>query len=125
MASNDETADYIDRLKDGQDIAAEIKKARNPSQHNRYFSFLKTTFKMQEHFEIFEHYRKWMIMKSGYYTTIIAPNGNIVFVADSISFENMDEDVFMQLFSSSIDVFLRDLGKGMSENDLLKVLDYD
>jgi len=124
MANNDETADYIDRLKIGQVVVTDIKKARNPEQHKRYFSFLNATFEMQDHFETLEQYRKWIAMKAGFYTAIVAPNGNTFFVAESISFENMDEDKFLELFSSSIDIFLKELGKGVSESDLMRVIDY-
>jgi len=124
MANNDETADYIDRLSVGQVVVTDIKKSRNPEQHKRYFSFLNKTFEMQDSFEIFEHYRKWMILKSGYYTAIIAPNGNTFFVAESISFDAMDEDKFIQLFSDSINVFLKEFGIKMSEQDIIRVIDY-
>lgn len=124
MANNDETADYIDRLPAGQVIVTNIKKSRNPDQHRRYFSFLNKTFEMQEHYETLEHYRKWLAMKSGYYTTIVAPNGNTFFVAESISFDDMDEETFIKLFSSSIDIFLRELGQGVDEDELMRVIDY-
>ncbi len=115
----------INRVSDGEVIHVQFRKYRNYENHKRFFAFVRATFDMQEHFEEPEHYRRWLIMKAGYYSTCVAPNGNTMFFADSISFETLDdEEKFKKLFSACIDVFLREFGNGMTENELLRVVDF-
>ena len=118
------TTKYISRRKANEVIVAEIKLARNYEQHKRYFSFLNFTFDNQDHFEEFEAYRKWLALKAGFFTTLVEPNGNIRYIVDSISFESMDEDVFEKLFSVSIDVFLKNFGGDMTQDELLQAVSY-
>lgn len=120
-----DTQKYILNRKVSDIISAEIKQARNYENHKRFFSFIDTTFDMQEHFTSKEHYRKWLIMKCGWYDTIVAPNGNTIFTHKSISFESMDEIEFRELFSQAIDVFIAELGNGMTDKELMKVIQYD
>jgi len=119
-----ETMAYVSRRKPGEVIVAEIKIARNYENHKRFFAFLDMTFGMQEHFEVEEAYRKWLTMKCGYFDTIVAPNGKTIFIAKSISFENMPEDEFQKLFSTAIDIFLKEFGNGLSENDILQAIGF-
>ena len=125
IPNDPETQKYMLNRKEGEVIVAEIKRARNYENHKRFFSFLDLTFDMQEHFDTPEAYRRWLTMKCGYFSTIVAPNGNTIFVPDSIAFENMPEDEFRNLFSTAIDVFLKELGKGLSRQEFMKVVDYD
>ena len=121
---DEDTRIYINRREPGTVISADIKQARNYEQHKRFFSFLETTFDMQDHFTEPEAYRKWITMKSGYFDTIVTPKGDTLFVAQSISFEAMDEDIFKKLFDTAIDVFIRELGKGLTDQELLRAIDY-
>ncbi len=116
---------YINQLNPNQIVKIKISVPRNYENHKRFFSFLNTTFEMQSHFETPEHYRRWLVMKAGYYSTCVAPNGNTMFFADSISFDKMDETTFRELFSECINIFLKNLGKDMTKDDLMKVIAYD
>ena len=81
-----DTQKYFKNRIPGTIIVADVKIARNYENHKRFFSFLNTTFDMQEHFTELEAYRYWLVMKCGYFDTIVAPNGNTLFKARSISF---------------------------------------
>lgn len=114
----------ISRIGDGEVIHVSFKKSRNYGNHKRFFIFINATYDMQEHFETKKNYRNWMTMKAGWYETCVAPNGNVMFLPKSISFDEMDEDEFKELFSSCVDVFLKELGKGITENQLLQVINF-
>ena len=118
------TQKYILNRKPGEIIVGEIKRARNYENHKRFFAFLNTTFDMQEHFEELEAYRYWLVMKCGYFDTIIAPNGTTMFKAKSIAFESMEEDEFQKLFSRAIDVFIRELGNGLNDDELMQAIQF-
>lgn len=110
------------KLKQNSVVKIKFTLARNYENHKRFFAFVNTTFDMQEHFTEILNYRKWLTMKCGYYTTIVTPKNDTIFIADSINFDSMDEDEFQKLFSSAIDVFIRELGKGISEDEFMDVL---
>lgn len=124
IPSGQESLNWMAKRKAGEVLSVEVKLARNYGNHKRFFSFLQTTFDMQDHFCVFEAYRRWITMKCGYFSTIVAPSGKTLFIADSIAFENMEEDEFRKLFDTAIDVFLKELGKGVSEKELMKVINY-
>ena len=121
---DEDSKQKIDKLKKNQIIHVKYRIPRNYENHKKFFAFLKATFDMQEHFDTFEHYRKWLIMKAGWYDAIVTPQNKTVFVAKSISFDQMEEDDFEKLFSTCIDVFLQELGKGMTRDDVLRVIDF-
>ena len=124
VPADDTSRAALNKIKIGEKVKIKFTRHRNYENHKRFFAFLKTTFDMQEHFTEMEHYRRWLIMKAGYYYTIVAPNGNTIFMPQSISFDAMEEPEFQELFSACIDVFLRELGKGITEDELRRVIDF-
>ena len=125
LAPADEQAEEtIKAMKHGQVVKVKYSLPRNYENHKRFFAFLKITFDMQDHFDSIHHYRKWLIMKSGNYTTIQAPNGYTIFDCDSIAFHKMDEARFRDVFSHCIDAFLSVWGDRISREELEGVVDF-
>lgn len=125
LAPADEQAEEaIKGMKHGQVVKVKYSFPRNYENHKRFFAFVKTTFEMQDHFDNIHHYRKWLIMKAGRHTTIIAPNGYTIFDADSIAFHKMDEAEFRGLFSDCIDAFLSAWGDRINREELERVVDF-
>lgn len=52
----------------------------------------------------FEPFRAWVTVGAGFYDEFIFPDGTISRVPKSISFANMDEDQFQQLYKSVLNV---------------------
>ncbi len=121
---NQETMNWLVKRKAGEVISADIKQVRNYENLKRFFSFVNDTYDMQEFFTEKEAYRRWLTMKSGYFSTLVTPKGDTLFIADSVSFEKMSEDKFKKMFSTCIDVFLNELGNGISESDLMRAINY-
>ena len=115
---------YIYNRKIGSELSCEIKIVRNYENLQRFFVLINTTFDMQDWFDEKEAYRYWLVMKAGYFDTIIAPNGNTIYKAKSLAFEKMDEHEFREVFSAVIDVFLKQFGNGQTENDILQVIGF-
>ncbi len=97
---------------------------RNAGNHRRFFAFLNVTYDMQDHFDNIHHYRKWLIMKSGHYQTIQAPNGYTIFDADSIAWDKMDEDRFREVFNDCINAFLSVFGGQITREALNEVVGF-
>ena len=124
VPADDKSRATLREIPAGEIVKVAFKRGRNYENHKRFFSFLQTTFDMQEHFTEMEHYRKWITMKAGHYDMIVVPNGTTLFQPKSIAFDKMEEDKFKELFSTCIDVFLRELGTGITRDELLRVVDY-
>ena len=124
IAADDDSRDKLQKIPQGQVVKIKYTLQHDYQFHKKMMAFFQTTFDMQEHFDSFEHYRRWLVMKAGWYDSIVAPNGKVVFVAKSISYDKMEDDEKQKLFSACIDIFLQELGKGITESDLLRVIDY-
>ena len=55
----------------------------------------------------YEAYRAWVIVEAGHYDTIKLPDGSLRKYPRSISFANMDEIEFQQLYKAVLDVLWR------------------
>lgn len=117
-----EDAEEFARVPKGARVMVEYVQKRNYENHKRFFAFIKLTFDMQDHFDDADVYRRWLQMKAGYFQTVVTPKGETIFLPDSIKFEKMDETEFRRLFEKCITVFVRELGNGVTNDDLWEVL---
>ena len=122
--ANEEAEEIIAKMRHGKSIVVKYSFPRNLGNHNRFFAFLKVIFEMQDFFDNPHHFRKWLILKSGYYQTVQTPNGGVFFDPDSIAFQNMDEVKFRDLFSRCIDAFLSVWGDRVSREELERIIDF-
>lgn len=90
------------KLKEGEIYEIEIKKKRNYEFHKKYFALINLCYDNQEHFELFDDLRDYLTIKCGYYRKIIMPSGYEQIKPKSISFANMDEIEFNDLYSKTI-----------------------
>ena len=124
LPADEKAQEVTHKAKYGKVMCADFSFPRNPGNHARFFKFLRVTFDIQDHFDNFKHYRKWIVMKSGNYTIITAPNGCQLFDADSIAWDKMDEEKFREAFSECIDAFLKEWGDRISREELMEVIDF-
>lgn len=104
-------------LKHGEDYEIEAKLKRNYKFHKKFMALINICHENQEHFQEFEDTREYLTIKAGYFRKIEMPNGNIQVKAKSISFANMDNIEFEDLYQKAINevcIFLK-----ISEGDLL------
>ena len=111
------TWEWYQKLKVGQVISQESKKVRNPKFFRKYFALLNIGFDSWEPGEIgskygtpeknFDRFRKDVAILSGYYDIVVRLDGSTRPEAKSISFASMEEETFADLYSKTIDVFLK------------------
>lgn len=123
-ATDEEACTWLAKINEGELVLCDIKRSRNYENHKRFFRFVQLAFDMQDHFSEQEAFRRWLQMEAGYFSTIVSPNGDVKFVADSIAFDRMDEEEFKIMFSAAIDVFLRELGTGLDEVKLMQIIHF-
>ncbi|MFU0967089.1 DUF1367 family protein [Kluyvera ascorbata] len=155
-----ETSEILQsKIKLGDILVAEFKRARNPAFHRRFFALLNLGFEYWEPTggaissnerklvtgfakflatfgssesalenaaekyleqvagrrvtngislcKSYEAYRAWVIVEAGHYDSIQLPDGTLRKHPRSISFSNMDEIEFQQLYKAALDVLWR------------------
>jgi hypothetical protein len=104
-------SDYDEKrkLKLGQDYEVDIKNPRNVGFHRKFFALLNIGHENTKLQMPFETYRKYMIVKAGYFTAYQTPKG-IYYDPESISFTNMNQDQFEEVYSRVLDKIIDDIG---------------
>lgn len=104
IPSSDEDYEKVRKFKAGEVYKGDIKKPRNIKFHRKFFALINTIYDIQRHFDNIKALRYWLTMKAGYFQLFIAPNGENVYIPDSISFDKMDGIAFEDLFNKVIDI---------------------
>jgi len=94
-----------------EEFEIEYVKKRNLKFHKKFFALLKLAFENQSDYRLLEDLRRDVIITAGWYDeTVSVITGEVLKVAKSISFANMDEVEFIQLYEKTKDVISRWLG---------------
>ena len=101
--------DSYQKLKIGWEGEVTFKQPRNISFHRKFYALINMAFENQDKYNNFDHYRKRLTIKAGFYTAY-EMDGWTHKEADSISFASMDEIEFADLYSKMLDVIIKELG---------------
>ena len=97
------------KLKLNEVYVAEVKRPRNYQFHKKFFALLNLAHSNTSLDMPFEAYREYVTMKAGFFEVYNTHKGQF-FKAKSISFSNMSEDEFEEVYSRVLDVIVEDLG---------------
>lgn len=97
------------KLKLGHDYEAEIKNPRNVGFHRKFFALINVGHENSKLDMPFESYRKYITMKAGYFKAYDTPKGTY-YEPESISFSNMSQDQFEEVYSRVLDKVIEDIG---------------
>lgn len=110
-------AEFIQKLKTGQGLKGEFKRQRNPRFHRKVFSLFKFAFDLWDAPELeykgqkvaknLDQFRKDLTILAGYYNAHVNLKGEVRVTAKSLSFANMGEDEFGEVFKSLLEVVWR------------------
>lgn len=95
--SDREKADKIPAL---EETLFTYKKIRNGKFHRKYFAMLNMAYDNQDQYKNFDHFRKIIQMKAGYYDTVVTDKGE-VYLPLSIAFDKMDNNEFEKLYEAA------------------------
>lgn len=91
----------------GKEFEIECKQTRNIKFHRKFFALINMVFQNQEQYTNIEHLRKDLIIESGNYDLRHDLHGVEIREAKSISFAQMDEIQFSELYNSVVDVIVK------------------
>lgn len=95
------------KIKIGEVYEYEYKKPRNYRFLKKFFALVKMVYDNQEQYTNIEHLRKDLIIESGNYDLRHDLHGVEIREAKSISFANMKEEEFSELYNSVVDVVVK------------------
>ena len=88
----------------------EYKKKRNILFHRKFFALIELVYQNQEVYNNKEHLRKDLTISAGFYEIRHNFEGVEIYEPKSISFGNMDEVEFSELYNRFVDVVVQWLG---------------
>jgi len=103
----DTDLDNKKKLKIDQEYLVKISMPRNIKFHRKMFALYNLVFQNQERYRVLDDLRRDITIEAGFYRERTNIYGEIIKEAESISFANMDEDVFSQLYNRSLDVIVK------------------
>ena len=95
------------KVKIGETILVDYKAKRNVQFHKKGFSLLNLIYQNQSKYESFEAMRTEFKLKAGLYELHVTTKGKTIYVPKSMSFSEMDENEFEELYSKFIDIALK------------------
>lgn len=108
------TAEWVGKLKIGQGVRAEIKRARDIRQHRRMFALFGFAFDNwnapvleydgQPVAKNFDQFRRNLTILAGYYIASPTIDGHVDLEAQSLAFHNMTQDVFEPCYKAILTV---------------------
>jgi hypothetical protein len=104
----DSDHEVLRKVKKNTPLKFTVVKERYYEFHKKVMALFNLGFENQEKINSFDNYRKIVTMKAGFFTTEVTDRGTVYF-ADSISYANMDQDKFEELFSRLLDVIAKQL----------------
>jgi len=102
------------KLKIGHEYKCKITNPRNIEFHKKFFALINLGHQNTSLEMPLDVYRKYITTKAGYFKAYTTPKGTF-FDAESISFGNMSQDKFEEVYSRCIDVIIKDIGSTTEE----------
>jgi len=118
IPSFDEDKEKIKKLKNGTPVKIKYSIPRNYEFHKKYFALLHLAFENQEIINNFDDFREEIIKFAGFYKKTVTLRGDVLYKAKSISFANMDDSEFNNLYFKSIDVIIKFILKGNTKEEI-------
>ena len=132
LPDSNEAANLFAKIPDDTWCMVEYVRTRNYQNHKRFFRFLEVAFECQDFYQVGQEelFRKAIQMLAGHYDELIikgkkGEDATIHYIPKTIAFEEMDEIEFSKLFSKCVTGFFNRYGTGMTEQEFLKVLEFD
>lgn len=128
-----QAAEYIAKLRTGAAVRATVRQQRNPRFHRKFMALLnlafdhwepeQATYKGQIVGKNFDQFRRDITILAGHYEMAINLKGETRLTAKSISFANMDEAEFGDLYNAACNVILARILTNYTRDDLDAVID--
>jgi hypothetical protein len=118
-AADEHAQELLKRFPVGEVFKAEVVKPRSRKTLGRYWVLCQMILDNTELFRSKEQISDYLKIRTGHSTSIVsAKTGEIFHVANSISFDELDEAEFAEFWQRACDVVVEDLLPGITEIEL-------
>lgn len=119
---DDQAMEAVNKITENDLVIVELKRSRNPKYHGRAFAIFHELYDMVDESIGFEPWRKLMLIKAGYFTSLgkVSVNGDVTTAieAKSMAYEQMEQDEFEQCFKDILHAFGEKYGRQLTLDDL-------
>ncbi len=110
-----ESLAHIKKMRKDKTYKINITEARNYEFLKKFMALVKVGCENSKTITApFDVYRKYIIIKAGYYKLYTTPKGSFI-EADSISFGSMSEDKFQEVYKAVLDQIILDIDSTKEE----------
>jgi len=126
IPADDIAKEVTDKIGLGEEVLVKIYKNVNPAFHRKCMSLIKTLFDNQDKYDSFNIFRYALLIRLGHCKMIILPDGQTVYIPDSMSFAKMDDTKREKVFNDIIDAAVAGklIGELNRDELILQVLGY-
>lgn len=115
--------DVLAKLKMGQQVQVEVKRARNGKQHRLYWGLIGLIFSQQSRYATQEQLSNVIKCAVGWCDEVPLKDGRVMVTPRSIAFANMAQDQFEEFFTKVIKLVITKILPGVTEADLRRELE--
>ncbi|QLB40821.1 DUF1367 family protein [Mannheimia pernigra] len=129
---NEEEAKRLKSFQNGEQYEIEIKRQRNPAFHRKVFAFFNfcfdvwsgchTDWEYQDASAQFDTFRKHLTVLAGFYTQTWNLKGQVRIEAKSLSYANMEQDEFEQVYKALINAAIKHVFNNTRDENIINQL---
>lgn len=97
----DASRDLLSALKDGKDVMVEVRAARNPAHHRKFFVMLQKVIDAGCWEYDLDALLDWVKFRVGHVNKVVV-NGKLYVTPKSIAFESMDQASFQKFYERAV-----------------------
>jgi hypothetical protein len=114
VPADEASAEAARRFEIGQTYKGDVVKPRNLKTHRRYWALVDLIYQNSDQFKSKDQVHQYLKIRAGHSTTIISKStGELFHVADSISFDTLDDIQFYEVYKRMLDVVVQDILPGV------------
>jgi len=119
----DVSSEEIVRGMAGKEVKAVLTMPRNIKHHKKYFKLIGLVFEAQSHYTDRDDMRGDIMVALGYCKRINSWDGSVRIKETSVSFANMDQTKFDEVYNRTLDFIVKEIIPGVSKADLVRELE--
>jgi hypothetical protein len=122
----DSDYEQAQKIKDGECTKFSTKRVRNPQHHKKFFALLKLIVENHDRINTVDQALIEMKLRCGWYDLHVTLKGASLYVPRSISFDNMGQDKFNELYNQAVtetcNYFLQGVTSEQVEREILNFM---
>jgi hypothetical protein len=117
--ADDAGKEVLKRWPVGQALKVDVRKPRAHRSLRRYWGLVNLVFENSDQFKSTEQVHQYLKIRAGHCTHIVnKATGETFLIADSINYDNLDEDEFQKVWNSVVNVVCEEILPGITQPEI-------